>query len=193
MYALEATFSVRLSWNLVSSRDQIFGLILMKLVQSFALIKPCAFLKMGHIGSKTRSLGQIIEDPMLVTKGLWFKSLLLNSIPHNPESSGEWLQGHHGPLVWNLASMVWVHHKSEALWLWTIDMQSNNFPLYWMLSVSFLYSKQLTLEHTRTLQMDEDVLVVKFSPNQSLLAVSLLDNTVKVFFTDTLKVLAFLP
>ena len=36
---------------------------------------------------------------MLVIKGLWFKSLLLNSIPHDPESSGERLQGHHGPLV----------------------------------------------------------------------------------------------
>ena len=64
----------------VCSGDQIFGLILMKLVQSFAVMKPCTFLKIDHIGSKTRSLGQIIEYPMLVTKGLWFKSLLLNSI-----------------------------------------------------------------------------------------------------------------
>ena len=54
----------------VCSRDQIFGLILLKLVQSFCLDEPCTFFKMGHIGSKTRSLGQIIEDPMLVTKGL---------------------------------------------------------------------------------------------------------------------------
>ena len=63
-------------------------------------MKPCTFLKMGRIGSKPRSLGQIIEDPMLVTKGLCFKYLLLNSIPHNPESSGERLQGNHGPLVY---------------------------------------------------------------------------------------------
>ena len=54
----------------VCSRDQIFGLILMKLVQSFCLYETLYILKMGHIGSKTRSLGQIIEDPMLVTKGL---------------------------------------------------------------------------------------------------------------------------
>ena len=33
-------------------------------------MKPCKFFKMDHIGSKTMSLGQIIEDPMLVTKGL---------------------------------------------------------------------------------------------------------------------------
>ena len=51
----------------VCCRDQIFGLILMKRV--FALMKPCTVLKMGQIGSKTRSLGQIIEDLMLVTKG----------------------------------------------------------------------------------------------------------------------------
>ncbi|KAK7493105.1 hypothetical protein BaRGS_00015626 [Batillaria attramentaria] len=47
--------------------------------------------------------------------------------------------------------------------------------------------KHLTLVHTRTLKMDEDVLCVKYSPDQRLLAVALLDNTVKVFFTDTLK------
>ena len=70
----------------------------MKLVQSFCLDETLSILKMGRIGSTTRSLGQIIEDPMLVTKGFWFKSLLLNSFPHNPESLGEQLQGHHGPL-----------------------------------------------------------------------------------------------
>ncbi|KAK3576496.1 hypothetical protein CHS0354_034171 [Potamilus streckersoni] len=48
-------------------------------------------------------------------------------------------------------------------------------------------SKRLTLELTRTLMMDEDVLCVKYSPDQRLLAVSLLDSTVKVFFADTLK------
>ncbi|XP_046902747.1 WD repeat-containing protein 3 [Hypomesus transpacificus] len=47
--------------------------------------------------------------------------------------------------------------------------------------------KRLTLNHTRTLQLEEDVLCVKYSPNQRLLAVSLLDCTVKIFYTDTLK------
>ena len=54
----------------VCSRDQIFGLILMKVGQCFASMKSCICLKMGHVESKTRSLGQIIEDPMLVTEGL---------------------------------------------------------------------------------------------------------------------------
>lgn len=47
--------------------------------------------------------------------------------------------------------------------------------------------KRLTLKHSRTLQLEEDVLCVKFSPDHRLLAVSLLDCTVKVFYTDTLK------
>ncbi|XP_078088813.1 WD repeat-containing protein 3 [Mustelus asterias] len=46
---------------------------------------------------------------------------------------------------------------------------------------------RLSLNHTRTLQLDEDILSVCYSPNQRLLAVSLLDCTIKVFYTDTLK------
>ncbi|TSV41637.1 WD repeat-containing protein 3 [Bagarius yarrelli] len=48
-------------------------------------------------------------------------------------------------------------------------------------------NKRLTVKHTRTLQLDEDVLCVRCSPDQRLLAVSLLDCTVKIFYTDTLK------
>lgn len=44
------------------------------------------------------------------------------------------------------------------------------------------------MKHKRTLQLEEDVLCVKFSPDHRLLAVSLLDSTVKLFYTDTLKV-----
>uniref|UniRef100_A0A8C9Y161 WD repeat domain 3 n=1 Tax=Sander lucioperca TaxID=283035 RepID=A0A8C9Y161_SANLU len=47
--------------------------------------------------------------------------------------------------------------------------------------------KRLTVKHTRTLKLEEDILCVKFSPDHRLLAVSLLDCTVKVFYTDTLK------
>ena len=54
----------------VCCRDQILGLILIKLGQSVCLNESCTFLKMCRIGSKPRSLGQTIEDGMLVTKGL---------------------------------------------------------------------------------------------------------------------------
>jgi U3 small nucleolar RNA-associated protein 12 len=48
-------------------------------------------------------------------------------------------------------------------------------------------SSQMGLVHVKTLKMTDDVLAVKYSPDGRLLAVSLLDSTVKVFFQDTLK------
>ncbi|KAI8889686.1 WD40 repeat-like protein [Backusella circina FSU 941] len=48
-------------------------------------------------------------------------------------------------------------------------------------------TKRLTFIHMRTLKMSDEVLCVRYSPDQNLLAVSLLDSTVKVFYHDTLK------
>ncbi|XP_068755786.1 WD repeat-containing protein 3-like [Montipora capricornis] len=48
-------------------------------------------------------------------------------------------------------------------------------------------SKRLSVTHVQTLKLKEEVLCVKYSSNHRLLAVSLLDCTVKVFFADTLK------
>ncbi|CCU76091.1 WD40 domain-containing protein [Blumeria hordei DH14] len=45
----------------------------------------------------------------------------------------------------------------------------------------------LRLSHTRTLKVTDDILSLRFSPDSRLLAISLLDNTVKVFFVDSLK------
>ena len=47
--------------------------------------------------------------------------------------------------------------------------------------------KQLSVIHLRTLKLDEDALAVKLSQDGRLIAVSLLDSTVKVFFVDSLK------
>lgn len=46
---------------------------------------------------------------------------------------------------------------------------------------------KLRLVHSRTLKVSDDVLSVRFSPDSKLFAVALLDNTVKVFFADSLK------
>lgn len=43
------------------------------------------------------------------------------------------------------------------------------------------------LVHARTLGVTDDILSLRFSPNSQLIALSFLDNTVKVFFVDTLK------
>ncbi|TPX38895.1 hypothetical protein SeMB42_g01549 [Synchytrium endobioticum] len=48
-------------------------------------------------------------------------------------------------------------------------------------------SRRLKLTHTRTLRMSDDVLSVRYSPDGRYLLVALLDSTVKVFYTDTLK------
>lgn len=45
----------------------------------------------------------------------------------------------------------------------------------------------MSLVHARTLKMADDILSVRYSPNGKLLAVALLDSTVKVFYQDTLK------
>lgn len=46
---------------------------------------------------------------------------------------------------------------------------------------------RLRLVHSRTLKVSDDILSLRFSPDAKLLAVALLDNTVKVFFVDSLK------
>jgi U3 small nucleolar RNA-associated protein 12 len=48
-------------------------------------------------------------------------------------------------------------------------------------------TSRLKLAHTRTLKVSDDILSLRFSPDARLLAVALLDNTVKVFFVDSLK------
>lgn len=46
---------------------------------------------------------------------------------------------------------------------------------------------RLKLAHKRTLKINDDILSLRYTPSGTHLAVSLLDNTVKIFFTDTLK------
>jgi len=48
-------------------------------------------------------------------------------------------------------------------------------------------TQRLKLTQTRQLKVSDDVLSVAFSPDMRLIALSTLDNTVKVFFTDSLK------
>eukprot|EP01134_Creolimax_fragrantissima_P008321 CFRG8321T1 len=48
-------------------------------------------------------------------------------------------------------------------------------------------SKRLGFVHSATLKMSDDVLAVKYTPDQRLVAVSLLDCTVKLFFENSLK------
>ncbi|KAI0020586.1 WD domain-containing protein [Xylariomycetidae sp. FL0641] len=48
-------------------------------------------------------------------------------------------------------------------------------------------TQRLKLTHARTLKVADDILSLRFSPDAKYLAVALLDSTVKVFFSDSLK------
>ncbi|CAJ0919354.1 3716_t:CDS:10 [Entrophospora sp. SA101] len=67
-------------------------------------------------------------------------------------------------------------HESQ---IWSIDIRPDQC------GISII--RHLKLVHNRTLKMSDDVLCVKYSPNQKFVAVALLDSTVKVFYDDTLK------
>ena len=43
----------------------------------FVLIKSQTSLKLGHVGSKTRSLGQILEKPCVCSRGHIFSQILM--------------------------------------------------------------------------------------------------------------------
>ncbi|CAH1798543.1 unnamed protein product, partial [Owenia fusiformis] len=88
----------------------------------------------------------------------------------------------HDKAVWSIA----MAHDKQGLVSGGADKQLKfwNFEL---ISDEDTTSKRLSLVHVRTLKMSDDVLCVKFSPDGRLVAAALLDNTVKVFFNDTLK------
>ncbi|KAL9060176.1 MAG: hypothetical protein Q9162_000790 [Coniocarpon cinnabarinum] len=48
-------------------------------------------------------------------------------------------------------------------------------------------TSRLSLTHTRTMLLSDDVLALCFTPDAKCIAVSTLDNTIKVFFVDSLK------
>ncbi|GAX85058.1 hypothetical protein CEUSTIGMA_g12478.t1, partial [Chlamydomonas eustigma] len=87
---------------------------------------------------------------------------------------------HDGP-IWSLCALPdrtgfvsGSADKTVKFWQWKVVVSGDGL-------------KQLRLQHIRTLKMADDVLCVRVSPDSRLLAVSLLDSTIKVFYLDTLK------
>ncbi|CDK24176.1 unnamed protein product [Kuraishia capsulata CBS 1993] len=99
--------------------------------------------------------------------------------------------------LYDLASSTLLHSESEAhagaIWSIEISADGKSFITgsadknvkFWDIKVD--QEAHVSFEHKRTLELNEDVLCVRLTPDNKLLAVSLLDNTVKVFFQDTLK------
>lgn len=88
----------------------------------------------------------------------------------------------HTATVWSMQ----VRPDSQALVTGSAD-KDVKFWEFEQKSTDAQSGKGISLVHSRTLKMTDDVLSVRYSPNGKLLAVSLLDATVKVFYQDTLK------
>ena len=93
-----------------------------------------------------------------------------------------------------------IDGSEDLLPIWSICLSPNSQGLvsgsedklvkFWNFDLLFnqnTNTRQLALEHKRTLKMDEGVLCVRVSPNGKFVAASLLDSTVKIFFFDSLK------
>ncbi|KJA29958.1 hypothetical protein HYPSUDRAFT_31997 [Hypholoma sublateritium FD-334 SS-4] len=107
-------------------------------------------------------------------------------------------------LIYDIASSTLIETvQAHTATIWSMQVRSDGQALvtgsadkdvkFWSLEYkkatdeSVQSGKLLSLVHVRTLKMSDDVLAVRFSPNNKLLAVALLDSTVKVFYQDTLK------
>ena len=97
----------------------------------------------------------------------------------------ETVKAHEGP-VWTLH----VHPDGRSMATGSAD-KSAKFFKFEIVKEEIPGTKRSTprlkLTHTRTLKVADDILSLRFSPDSRLLALSLLDNTVKVFFVDSLK------
>ena len=97
----------------------------------------------------------------------------------------ETVKAHEGP-IWTLD----VHPDGKSVVTGSAD-KSAKFWNFEVLQEEIPGTKRTTprlrLIHTRTLKVSDDILSIRYSPDARLLAVALLDNTVKVFFVDSLK------
>lgn len=95
------------------------------------------------------------------------------------------VKAHEGP-IWTLH----VHPDGKSMATGSAD-KSAKFFNFEVVQEEIPGTKRTTLRfklvHTRTLKVSDDILSLRFSPDSRLIALSFLDNTVKVFFTDSLK------
>ena len=61
----------------VPSRGHIFSPIIMKLCQNVCLSESWTSVKMGHVGSKTRSIGKILEKPCVRSRCHLFNPIIM--------------------------------------------------------------------------------------------------------------------
>ncbi|KAK1068645.1 beta transducin [Friedmanniomyces endolithicus] len=98
----------------------------------------------------------------------------------------ESIPAHEGQAIWTLAlhpdgRSVVTGSADKSAKFWRFDIIDEEIP------GTRRTTQRLKLTQTRQLKLSDDILSLCFSPDQRLLAVATLDNTVKVFFTDTLR------
>ncbi|KAK0656153.1 WD40-repeat-containing domain protein [Cercophora newfieldiana] len=98
----------------------------------------------------------------------------------------ESVDGHEGHAIWALQ----VHPDGKSV----VSGGADKTAKFWDFKIvqeqvlgTTRRTPKLKLIQSRILKVSDDILSLKFSPDSKLLAVSLLDSTVKVFFTDSLK------
>ena len=97
----------------------------------------------------------------------------------------ETVKAHEGP-VWTLhvhpdGKSVVTGSADKSAKFWSFEIVQEEIP------GTRRTTPRLRLNHTRTLKVADDILSIRYSPDSRLIAVALLDNTVKVFFVDSLK------
>lgn len=98
----------------------------------------------------------------------------------------------------NLSTSEIIHEVEQAHddSIWSIQLlpdgkgfvtgSSDKTVKFWSIKVDTL-ENSLKLDHTQTLELTENVLSICISPDSKYISVGLMDNTVKVFFLDSLK------
>ncbi|KAH7123859.1 hypothetical protein B0J11DRAFT_530080 [Dendryphion nanum] len=92
----------------------------------------------------------------------------------------------HEGAIWTLqvhpdGKSVVTGSADKSVKFWTFEIVQEEIP------GTKRTTPQLRLVQSRVLKVNDDVLNVEFSPDSRLLAVATMDNTVKVFFVDSLK------
>lgn len=96
-------------------------------------------------------------------------------------------QNAHDAAIWSLdisndGKRLVTGSADKSVKFWGFDVEQSLVP-----GTVNKFVPVLQLSHDTTLELNDDILSVRLSPENKYLAVSLLDNTVKVFFFDTMK------
>lgn len=97
------------------------------------------------------------------------------------------IDGAHDAAIWSLditsdGRRLVTGSADKSIKFWNFSIEQDLIP-----GTNDKYVPVMKLTHDTILELNDDILCVRISPEDRFLAVSLLDNTVKVFFLDSMK------